>query len=101
MRRRPSLYVLLLFSFSSGQALAEPTLGHEIYRKHCESCHGTDGRGLLPGTPDLSRPDAMMLPDSVLMQIIQNGSGTMPAYLGILQPEEMRAVITYMRTMIQ
>ncbi len=101
MRRCPSLCILLLSVLVSARALAEPPLGRELYGRHCESCHGMDGRGLLPGTPDLSRPDAMMLPDSTLMQVIENGSGTMPAYMGILKADEMRAVITYMRTMIQ
>ena len=29
--------------------------GESLYQTYCAACHGVDGRGLVPGTPDLTR----------------------------------------------
>jgi len=85
----------------SAPGMAGSDTGETLYRRHCESCHGMDGRGLMPGIPDLTRPEALMVPDSIIIQVIENGSGTMPAFLGVIRPAEMRALIGHMRTLIR
>jgi len=90
--------VLMLLSCGKIPA-ADLDQGQRLYEQHCEACHGPAGRGRMPGTPDLSMSDSMLVPDAVLAQVIENGAGTMPAYYGILRPHEIMDVIAYMRTL--
>lgn len=94
-------------------------VGHLIYQQHCATCHGDRGEG----RPGWQQPDAQgELPppphgpaghtwkhaDGMLYQIIRNGWRdpfnktqrlTMPAFEGTLSPNEITAVITYLKTL--
>jgi cytochrome c6 len=73
--------------------------GAALYNKHCALCHGLDGRPVMPGSPDFSRPQQLMTkPDIVLMNIIRNGVGAMPAYQGQLRDREILDIVAHMRT---
>jgi len=73
--------------------------GRQVYEMHCETCHGVDGRSMVPGTPDFSTGDALFRADSDLFTQIREGKGVMPAYRGILQDNEIRDVIAYVRSL--
>ncbi len=73
--------------------------GREIYQAHCETCHGSDGRSLEPGTPDFSQGEALFRPDSDLVRALREGRGIMPAYRGMLSDAELRNVIAYVRSL--
>ena len=75
--------------------------GREVYGQHCEGCHGADGRSDQPGVPDFSSGDALFQLDSEIYKKLREGSGTMPAYRGILTESEIRAVIFYLRSLQQ
>lgn len=48
--------------------------GEEIYFTSCVGCHGEDGTGGLPGTPDFTRERGILaLPDKVLIEHILEG----------------------------
>ena len=48
--------------------------GKEIYSNTCIACHGGDGKGAFPGTPDFTRKDgALSKSDSTLINNISNG----------------------------
>jgi len=48
--------------------------GKETYEKTCVACHGGDGKGAFPGTPDFTSGDgALSKSDSVLIDNITNG----------------------------
>ena len=94
-------------------------VGRAIYRQHCASCHGPQGEG----TPDWREPNEQgELPppphgpeghtwrhsDAALYRMISQGWRdpfnktkrlTMPAFQDVLSPEEIRAVITYLKTL--
>ncbi|VAW75874.1 hypothetical protein MNBD_GAMMA14-404 [hydrothermal vent metagenome] len=89
-------YMLLPYGTASAVDLDQ---GQQLYVQHCETCHGADGRGVMPGTPDLLLSDNMLVPDTVLAQLIENGAGIMPAYYGMLQRHEITNVIAYLRTL--
>lgn len=71
--------------------------GAELYRQHCAQCHGAGGRPVLPGTPDLSRPTALLKPDPALLQTIRQGRGAMPGYQGQLRDREILDIVTHLR----
>lgn len=88
-----------------------PEPGRTLYRAHCATCHGADGRGdswrarlllLRPG--HLASPDVAALPDAYLADIIRQGGSTfgkpgMPSFGFTLGDAEIRALIAYLRSL--
>lgn len=81
--------------------------GREVYDLTCVACHGADGSGAMPGTPDFTAPDGpLSKSDAVLIQHITQGFQTpgspmaMPAMGGNpdLNAADVHAVLEYMRT---
>ncbi len=79
------------------------------YAKSCASCHGKDGKGN-PKMAKALKVDIMALdltdaatrakPDAALIKVTADGVGkTMPAYGKKLKPEEIAALIAYVRTL--
>ncbi len=95
---RLALPVVLLVAFDTSRA-ADVQQGAQLFRQHCAACHGTAGRPLLPGTPDLSRPGALLKPDLTLMAGIRTGRGGMPAYQGVLRDREILDIVAHLRTL--
>jgi len=55
-------------------ALGKGSTGKETFEKTCVACHGADGAGAFPGTPDFTdRSGALSKSDSVLIDHITNG----------------------------
>ncbi len=77
---------------------ADINRGAELYRMHCTSCHGGDGRPLMPGATDFTRPSALLKPDLSLLSVIRAGRGGMPAYQGQLRDREMLDIVAHLRT---
>jgi mono/diheme cytochrome c family protein len=73
--------------------------GREVYELHCQTCHGSNGRSVEPGTPDFSRGESLFAPDSELVRELREGGGMKPAYRGMLTDEELRDVVAYVRTL--
>jgi len=78
---------------------SDPLRGAEIYRAFCAYCHGSDGRPLMPTTPDFSRQERLMQSDLALLAAIRAGRGAMPAFRGTLRDREILDVIAHLRTM--
>ena len=109
-----SLALLLSTSILLG---AEPRLpsekellkqGEKVFRTTCFACHGADGKGLVPGTPDLTgknsplKQDATLLKERIWDGYQSEGSSlAMPPKGGNpqLKEPEVEAVIVYMRKM--
>ncbi|MFN4072268.1 MAG: c-type cytochrome [Thermus sp.] len=76
------------------QALMEK--GKSIYEASCAACHGANGQGIPPAMPALAGnpnlKDAQMI-----LGIVKNGRGAMPAVGAALSDEELKAVATYIR----
>ncbi|MBD5782134.1 c-type cytochrome [Pelagicoccus sp. NFK12] len=78
-----------------------PANGDKVYATYCASCHGAEGAGLLG--PNLT--DAEILHGSTLPEIkavIENGvpSKAMPAWSGILSPEDIQAVAQHVQSLM-
>lgn len=78
---------------------ADPGKGAQVYATHCISCHGRDGVSVMPGAPSFARSEGLMQPDAALLTSIKAGKNAMPAYVGILNDQEIFDVIAYLRTL--
>src|SRR5260370_1201917 len=80
-------------SLSVSGKVASP--GRQIFVKHCVECHGFDARG--DEGPDLHN---LRAGDALVRQVINGGiKGVMPAYGKVLDDADVRALISYLRTL--
>jgi len=81
--------------------------GLDLFSRHCIACHGLDGQNtgvpfadrMSPPVPLLVSHDVQAYADGQLKSIIEHGifpSG-MPAWKGILDDDEMWAIVHYLR----
>jgi mono/diheme cytochrome c family protein len=81
--------------------------GLDLFSRHCIACHGLDGQNtgvpfadrMSPPVPLLTSHEIQDYKDGQLKWVIENGifpSG-MPAWKGILDDEEMWAIVHYLR----
>lgn len=93
---------LMISGLSLSEARAADIFaGKKVYEKHCASCHGTDGKPSLPGTPDFQRGEGLFAPDATLMQSLKTGKGTMPGYDHIISNKDILNALAYSRTLQQ
>jgi mono/diheme cytochrome c family protein len=65
---------------------AAPGSGSAIYQANCASCHGGGGGNLVPTTLSLSQ----------IINVVNNGAGSMPGYSGSLTSTEIQLVSEYL-----
>jgi mono/diheme cytochrome c family protein len=65
--------------------------GHEVFTTACVPCHGEDGLGGHGGGAPL---DQVKDPNLVI-QMVNDGRGSMPPLSGLLSPQQIRAVAAY------
>ncbi|MDA3914897.1 cytochrome c [Oleiagrimonas sp.] len=86
--------------------------GSAVFHQTCISCHGANGKGMLPGMPDFNNPHGVLtLPETVLEQRITNGyhGGNPPPPIAMppkggnssLTQTDIKNVIAYLRTTFQ
>lgn len=89
-----------MFVFAAALAIlslsAQAQDGAAIYKTRCAMCHGADGSKL--AAHNLQSADVQKLSDADIAGIISNGKGKMPASKS-LKPEEVSAVVAYVRTL--
>ncbi len=100
-----SLVVVLLLSlaqFNLPNVFGDKIDYKKIFKNDCRKCHGRDGkgtkRGKKLGVPDFT--DAKWqasVTDKRLINSITNGKNKMPKQGGRLSPEEIRAMVKYVR----
>jgi mono/diheme cytochrome c family protein len=74
------------------------------YAKHCSACHGEEGKGGLVKVekvrlkvPSLREGHALDHPDVKLVKQITNGGDGMPKFKDKLSPEEINAMVRFVR----
>lgn len=81
--------------------------GGEIYGQTCVACHGANGKGTVPGSPDFKRADGVLSqPDKLLFQHVKNGFQTPGSPMGMppkggnmsLNDADIRGVVDYLRS---
>ncbi|WP_174274351.1 c-type cytochrome [Sphingomonas bacterium] len=73
--------------------------GEQVYRQICQACHmpnaeGGTGAGAIPAlakNPHLADPD-------FAVNMVLRGKGGMPAFAGMLKPDQVAGVVNYVRT---
>ncbi len=94
-----ALIILSLLSGSGSVLAADPFRGAEIYSEHCMRCHGGSGEGNGLDVQGFRQGNAMVQPDSVLLDSIKYGNGLMPAYSGMLDEQQIEDVLSHLRTL--
>src|ERR1700739_2839301 len=73
-----------------------------LYKSKCAGCHGADGTGSAMGKKmgahDFTSADVQKMSDAELSDIITNGKNKMPKFAS-LKPEDVKGLVTYIRTM--
>jgi len=84
---------------------AQQTLGKELFHEHCASCHFTDttaqkiGPGLKGLYVRLTFSDGKKVTDASMAKWIEAGGKDMPGFADSLKPEQIRALISYIKTL--
>ena len=85
----------LLAGLMAAGAVQAQSSGEELYDEHCASCHGEKLRstGAIPDLRELGADDRARFDKAVL-----EGRGQMPAWQGVLTPEEIEGLWAYIRS---
>jgi len=70
--------------------------GQQLYRMHCELCHGANGKLGFNEAKDITL--STLTRDEMITQVA-NGKGRMMPYKNTLGPKEIEAVVDYARTL--
>lgn len=98
------LSLLLSVAANGAPALASSSdSGQSLYARSCAMCHGTDGKGAIPGAPDFTKPGGVLAQsDDVLTQRILNGYSSpgaamaMPPMKGQIDASDVHEILEYM-----
>ncbi len=74
--------------------------GEAVYRQICQACHMADARGgggAGTGIPALA-DNPNMADKTRMIEVLVNGRGGMPWFTDMLTPQQIAAVLTYVRS---
>ena len=106
MRKSTWFVCATLFSAVASTQVFAADPGKAIYEAHCSSCHGENGKGLLPGIPDFTKKGGVLSEsDALLVQRITDGYQSpgspmaMPPKGGdsALTEQEIKDVVSYLQ----
>lgn len=74
------------------------------YKTKCAACHGPDGKGETAigktnKIRDLASADVQKQSDEDLAGVIATGKGKMPAYAKSLNPDQIKGLVAYIRSL--
>jgi mono/diheme cytochrome c family protein len=74
------------------------------YKQKCTACHGADGKADTPtgkamNVRSFASPEVAKMSDQELSDVIEKGKGKMPKYGASMKPEEIKAMVAYVRTL--
>lgn len=98
----------LLFYGSGSAAMAghDGNIGADVYSQTCVACHGEDGKGTIPGVPDLTDTEGRLLKsDAALIESITDGFESPGSFMAMppkggnedLTDEEIQSVLHFIR----
>ena len=98
-----SLFAMGLLAVSAGSSQAQ-SAGETLFTTKCATCHGPDGKADTPAGKSMkirsfSDPETKKLSDDELAAIIEKGKNKMPAYGKSMNPDEIKAMVAYIRSL--
>ena len=74
-----------------------------VYKQKCAACHGADGKGETPTgkalkVKDFASEEVKKMDDKDLSEAISKGKGKMLAYGKSMKPEDIKAMVAYIRS---
>jgi mono/diheme cytochrome c family protein len=102
---KPIVWFGLLLLASGQAASAQPAdnltdqqkLGRQVFAQSCGVCHLPPSLGARTYGPPLNK-DAGGGDNDVMREFVENGTPRMPAFKFYLKPQEIDAIISYVRT---
>ncbi len=84
----------------TGTTLETSGEARSLYERYCSACHGVDGSGVVPGTPDFRDPGWWKARIAEvgwegLVDVVLKGKGAMPGFAATLTTEQARAILEY------
>jgi len=78
--------------------------GASLFKANCVLCHAADGSGNTTAgkalkAKDLRSDEVQKQSDAALVETVTNGKGKMPAFGNRLQPDEVKSLVGYVRTL--
>jgi mono/diheme cytochrome c family protein len=75
-----------------------------LYKQKCAACHGADGKGETATgkamkVKDFASEEVRKMSDEELSEAISKGKGKMAAYGKSMKPDDIKAMVAYMRSM--
>ena len=87
---------LLLLLCCGNIALAQQQPGKKVFEAKCVECHGANGT---KGRFHAANLQLSRLADAELLRIVSKGKKWMPSWEKSLKPEEIAAVVNYIKTL--
>jgi mono/diheme cytochrome c family protein len=96
--------VLLGLFFLIGPAKADNAAAEATYKAKCAMCHGPDGKGETAAGKSMkagsfSAPEVAKMSDDDLAAAIAKGKNKMPAYEKSLNPDQIKGLVAYIRSL--
>jgi mono/diheme cytochrome c family protein len=103
--KRIAWFGLLLLATGQGASAQQPTdnlndeqkLGRQVFAQSCGVCHLPPSLGAKTYGPALNK-EAGGGDNDVMREFVENGTPRMPAFKYYLKPQEIDAIISYVRT---
>jgi mono/diheme cytochrome c family protein len=103
--KRIAWFGLLLLATGQGASAQQPAdnltdqqkLGRQVFAQSCGVCHLPPSLGARTYGPQLNK-EAAGGDNDVMREFVENGTPRMPAFKHYLKPQEIDAIISYMRT---
>lgn len=98
-----SLFAVGLLAVCAGSSRAQ-SAGETLFKTKCATCHGPDGKADTPAGKSMkihsfSDPETKKMSDDELAAVIEKGKGKMPAYGKSMKPDEIKAMVAYVRSL--
>lgn len=93
------LWLVCFAVLSASAGAADINKGRGLFNSHCVACHGANGAGVLPGTPNFRQGQVLMRADAALVDSIRAGRNAMPGFRGILTDPQLLDVVAFLRTL--
>jgi len=96
--------LILLVFMSIYVAAQDAPDGQAVFKKKCVMCHGVDGKantdmGRQLNALSLLSDEVRKLSPDEMKQVVTDGKGSMPSFTDQLSPDEITAVVGYVRTL--